>query len=135
MNITDEMVKAFADSYDKDCCNDSSADFCCTRSALARVAPLIAAQARARVARYIDRAVSGKRETAAMGLLADTIVADAWAEAAGWLRDDSIWNAPVTACIACPDREDSYDINVVCLLWTQVVDTWAATTPSGPSGA
>lgn len=45
MNITDEMVKAFVDSYDEGCCNDSSADWYCTRHALARVAPLIAAQA------------------------------------------------------------------------------------------
>jgi hypothetical protein len=45
MNITDEMVKAFVDNYDEGCCNDSSADWCCARHALARVAPLIAAQA------------------------------------------------------------------------------------------
>lgn len=45
MNITDEMVKAFVDSYEEGCCNDSSADWCCTRHALAFVAPLIAAQA------------------------------------------------------------------------------------------
>lgn len=50
-----------------------------------------AAQARERVARYIDRAVVGKRATAAQGLSADTIVANAWAEVADWLRDPTIW--------------------------------------------
>lgn len=44
VKITDEMVKAFVDSYEEGCCNDSSADWCCTRHALARVTPLIAAQ-------------------------------------------------------------------------------------------
>lgn len=57
IKITDEMVKAFVDSYEEGCCNDSSADWCCTRHALARVAPLIAAQAlrSARAAREAAR--------------------------------------------------------------------------------
>lgn len=61
------------------------------REVLTAHEPLIAPQERERVARYIDRAVAGKRETAALGLLADTIVADAWAEVADWLREASIW--------------------------------------------
>lgn len=86
--ISDEMVEAFAADWGAHDCGPGD---CCTRAGLARVAPLIAAQERERVARYIDRAMAGKRETAAQGLSADTIVADAWAEAAGWLREDSIW--------------------------------------------
>lgn len=47
---------------------------------------------RERVAAYLDRAVERKRQTAAQGLLADTIVADSWAEVADWCRDETIWN-------------------------------------------
>ncbi len=71
--------------------NRDSLGDCCIRAAVNAAAPHHAAQARVRVARYIDRAVAQKRETAAQGFSADTIVADSWEEAAGWLRDATIW--------------------------------------------
>jgi hypothetical protein len=43
---------------------------------------------RERVARYLDRAADDLRKT---GLLSDTVTANAWAEAASWCRDDTIW--------------------------------------------
>src|SRR5687768_6624595 len=82
MNITDEMVKAFVDSYDEGCCNDSSADWCCTRHALARVAPLIAAQALRDDAAKIERWSSGTEDAV------DRLLAAVRAAVPDPLRDD-----------------------------------------------
>lgn len=43
---------------------------------------------RERIARYLDEAAARKRLT---GLLSDEVTANAWAEAASWCRDDTIW--------------------------------------------
>lgn len=47
------------------------------------------AATRERIAVYLDRAATRLRRT---GLLGDVVTANAWAEAARWCRDDTIWD-------------------------------------------
>jgi hypothetical protein len=48
----------------------------------------IRADERQRIAGYLDRA-AGRTRTS--GLLGDVVTANAWAEAASWCRDETIW--------------------------------------------
>ncbi len=89
MNVTGEMVReAMAAAWVEHGDVDSAAMVC---AFLAKVADHVAAAERERLAAYISRAASRKREQAVGWWSADIVQADAWDEVAGWCRDETIW--------------------------------------------
>lgn len=101
MNVTDEALDLAtralikAEGFDPDNPKSWDSDGWTTREAwLAHcrdVARVVAAAERERLAAYISRAATGKREQAEHWFSSDALTADAWDEVAGWCRDNTIW--------------------------------------------
>lgn len=92
IKISDEIARAFVEAYDDGCCNDSSADFCCTRYALEAVAPLIAAQV-LRPNVDLPMEIRGDGPCDDCGT-ADNII---------WFTDNVLWNTVIRYPDAPPD--------------------------------
>lgn len=89
MKVTDAMVAAYDAGFNDHDCGPGD---CCTKSGLARVVGMVAAAERERVAAYISRAATRKREQAETWFSSDALIANAYDTVAGWCRDETIWN-------------------------------------------